>query len=420
MSDREHDLVLYGATGFTGRLLAEQVAQRAPEGARIALAGRSMAGLGEVRDSLGERAADWPLILAEAGDRPSLNRLAQSTVAVATTVGPYLRYGLPLVGACAKFGTHYVDLSGEVLFMHASVQTCHDLAQSTGARIVHACGYDSIPSDLGVLTLHRAIGPLSATTLLVGSTKGGVSGGTMASMRVQSEAVAADPAAGEIVADPYALSPDRAAEPDFGDQAEITTAVHDEELGWLGPFVMASTNTRVVRRSNALAGYPYSHDFVYREAIGFGQGVAARAKATGMGAGMGALALAMGMRPTRTGLGLVLPKPGEGPSAQERAGGHFRMGIHATDVEGQRWVATVAAQGDPGYAATSVMLAESALLAAFGDPGLPDAAGVLTPATGFGDVLIERLRDAGFTFDVDRWVPEETTEPADAPAESGE
>jgi short subunit dehydrogenase-like uncharacterized protein len=402
MVEREYDVVVFGATGFTGRLVAEQLALRAPHGTRIALAGRSLAKLALVREGLPERAAEWPLMLVDSADRVTLNKLAQSTVAVATTVGPYLRNGLPLVVACAKAGTHYVDLSGEVLFMRASIDSAHEQAAASGARIVHACGFDSIPSDLGVLLLHDAIGALGETTLVVTDMRGSFSGGTLASMRAQMEAVGADPAARTLVADPYALSPDRDAEPDPGDGTDLSSAVHDPELGWLGPFVMASTNTRVVRRSNALAGYRYSRDFRYREAIGFGEGMAARAKATGMGAGMGALGAAMGFGPTRAGLGKVLPKPGEGPSEQERAEGHFRMDVHCT-ADGQRWMATVAAQGDPGYAATSVMLAESVLLAALGDPELPDVAGVLTPATGLGMPLVDRLRGAGMTLDVAPW-----------------
>ncbi len=400
MARRDLDIVLFGATGFTGRLVAERLLERAPQGTRIGLAGRSLAKLGAIRDGLGPAAADWPLILADSADRPTLTAMARSTTVVATTVGPYAEHGLPLVEACARAGTHYVDLCGEVLFMRASIDAAHELAASTGARIVHACGFDSIPSDLGVLLLHEEVGALAETTLLVADMRGGFSGGTIASMRTQMAAITADPAARALTSDPYSLSPDRDAEPDLGDESDLTTPVHDPALGWLGPFVMAAANTRVVRRSNALAGYPYSRQFRYREAIGFGDGLSARAKATGMTAGLGALGAAMGFGPTRAGLGKVLPKQGEGPSPEDRESGRFRMEIHGTAVDGSRYVATVAAQGDPGYAATSLMLAEAALLAASGDPGLPDRAGVLTPATGLGMPLVERLRAAGMTFEV--------------------
>jgi short subunit dehydrogenase-like uncharacterized protein len=243
---------------------------------------------------------------------------------------------------------------------------------------------------------------LGYTTLLVSELKGSFSGGTLASLRAQKEALGVDGTAGAILADPYALSPDRASEPDHGDESDLTMPVHDESFGWLGPFVMASANTRVVRRSNALAGFPYSKRFRYREVTPFGEGMAARARATGAGAGLGAVGLAMGFGPTRYGLGKVLPKPGEGPSAQDRADGHFRMDIHSVDTAGQPWISTVAAKGDPGYAATSVMMAEAALLAASDESELPDRAGVITPATGLGMPLVQRLRAAGMTFVVDQ------------------
>ena len=406
MTERDFDVVLFGATGFTGQLVAERLVERAPEGTRIALAGRSLAKLGSVRDGLGPRAAGWPLLLADSANESTLTKLARSTVAIASTVGPYAKYGLPLVEACAKAGTHYVDLTGEVLFMRASADAYDEMAKASGARIVHSCGYDSIPSDLGVLLLHEAAGPLGQTTLLVKDTRGGFSGGTLASGRVQAAAMASDPEARAIAADPYSLSPDRDAEPDLDGQGELagerdlSGAVHHPDLGWLASFVMGPTNSRVVRRSNALAGYPYSREFTYQEAMSFGEGLAARAKATGMSAGMGALGAAFNFGPTRSGMGKVLPKPGEGPSAEDRAAGHFRMEIHGYGLDGKHYVATVAAQGDPGYAATSLMLAESVLLAASGDPDLPDVAGVLTPATGFGMALVERLRAAGMTFEV--------------------
>lgn len=287
--------------------------------------------------------------------------------------------------------------------MRASIDSCHDLAAKSGARIVHACGFDSIPSDLGVLLLAQEAGQLGDTTLLVRQLRGGLSGGTLASMRAQMDVLSGNPEARATVSDPYSLSPDRSAEPDLGDESDLTGVVHDPEYGWLAPFVMASANSRVVRRSNALAGYPYSKAFRYREAMGFGEGITARAKALGMASGLGALGLAMGFGPTRAGIGRVIPKPGEGPSDEDRAAGHFRMDIHAVAPDGSHLVSTVAAQGDPGYASTSLMLAESVLLAASEDPQLPDRAGVLTPATGLGLPLVERLRAAGMTFEAGPW-----------------
>jgi short subunit dehydrogenase-like uncharacterized protein len=164
MTEREHDVVLFGATGFTGQLVAERLLERAPQGTRIALAGRSLAKLGAVRDALGPDAAHWPLLLADSSNRSTMTALARSTVAVATTVGPYAKYGLPLVEACAKAGTHYADINGEVLFMRSAIDDYHEMAQASGARIVLACGFDSLPSDLGTLLLHEAAGELGATT----------------------------------------------------------------------------------------------------------------------------------------------------------------------------------------------------------------------------------------------------------------
>ncbi|MGB7983336.1 MAG: saccharopine dehydrogenase NADP-binding domain-containing protein [Candidatus Nanopelagicales bacterium] len=433
---REYDVVVFGATGFTGRLVAEKLVERAPEGTRIALAGRSLAKLAMVREELGERAASWPLMLADSANRSTMTKLARSTTAVATTVGPYARYGFPLAEACAKAGTHYCDLTAEVLFMRRTAHELDAVARESGARIVHACGFDSIPSDLGTLMLSNAAGgALAKVTLLVTDMRGGFSGGTIATSRDMADAVRGDAEARALVFDPYSLSPDRDSEPDRvpgydDDERDLSGALHEPELGWMAPFIMAPSNTRVVRRSNALAGYPYSKSFRYREAMGFGEGVAARAKATGMTAGVGALGAAMGFGPTRAGIGKVLPKPGEGPTPEERAAGRFTMEIHGWTPDGQHYVSTVSAQGDPGYAATSVMLAETVLLLASGDPELPARAGVLTPATGLGIPLVERLRAAGFTFETgpaaERDQSEESSEPdageggpSDEPAAEG-
>ena len=433
---REYDVVVFGATGFTGRLVAEKLVERAPEGTRIALAGRSLAKLAMVREELGERAASWPLMLADSANRSTMTKLARSTTAVATTVGPYARYGFPLAEACAKAGTHYCDLTAEVLFMRRTAHELDAVARESGARIVHACGFDSIPSDLGTLMLSNAAGgALAKVTLLVTDMRGGFSGGTIATSRDMADAVWGDAEARALVFDPYSLSPDRDSEPDRvpgydDDERDLSGALHEPELGWMAPFIMAPSNTRVVRRSNALAGYPYSKSFRYREAMGFGEGVAARAKATGMTAGVGALGAAMGFGPTRAGIGKVLPKPGEGPTPEERAAGRFTMEIHGWTPDGQHYVSTVSAQGDPGYAATSVMLAETVLLLASGDPELPARAGVLTPATGLGIPLVERLRAAGFTFETgpaaERDQSEESSEPdageggpSDEPAAEG-
>jgi short subunit dehydrogenase-like uncharacterized protein len=404
---RALDVVLFGATGFVGRLTAEYLAAHAPDELRVGLAGRSEERCADVRAGLGGRAEAWELVTADSDDPASLEALATRTRVIATTVGPYRKYGLRLVEACAKAGTHYADLTGEVLFMRETADRHHATAEASGARIVHACGFDSIPSDLGVLLLHEAAssdaaGELADTTLVVTAVKGGLSGGTFASMKGQLEELRGNPEAKRIVADPYALSPDRAAEPDLGREGELMGIERDDELGiWLGPFVMAATNTRVVRRSNALQDWAYGRRLRYREVTGFGSGPTAPVKAGAMTAGLGALQAGLQIGPARAVLDRVLPDPGEGPSEETRRKGFFRIEVHTRTTEGARYLCRVEAQGDPGYAATAVMLGETALCLALDDDRLPARAGVLTPATAMGSALADRLRAAGQTYEVE-------------------
>ncbi len=410
--DRNLDVVAFGATGFVGRLTAEYLARHAPDEARIGLAGRSEERLARLRGELGGRASDWPLVVADSDDPSSLRELAAATKVVATTVGPYRRSGLPLVGACAESGTDYADLTGETLFMRESIDRFDGIAASSGARIVHGCGFDSIPSDLGVLLLHDAArgdgeGELERVTLVLTGVKGGLSGGTFATMKEELDDVAASPEDRRVVDDPYALSPDRGAEPDLGDEGDLRGVEHDPELGiWLGPFVMAPINTRVVRRSNALQDRAYGRRMRYREVTGFGSGPVAPVKAAGFSAAVWALERGLAHTGTRKLLDRVLPAPGEGPSERTRRDGYFRIEIHARTSTGARYKCLVAARGDPGYAATAVMLGESALCLALDVDGPPPRSGVLTPATAMGTRLVERLRAAGFAFDVDRLGPD--------------
>jgi len=408
-AERELDVAVFGATGFAGRLVAEYLAQHAPEGIRIGLAGRSESRLAEVRTGLGAVAAQWPVIAADSGDSESLTRLARSARVVATTVGPYQPRGLALVGACAEAGTDYVDLSGEVLFERASADRYHEVAAASGARIVHGGGFDSIPSDLGVHTLYEAVqaddgGDLEDTTLVVTRLRGGFSGGTLASIIGQVDEVRGDPALRRKAADPYALSPDRAAEPDLGRQRDLMKVRHDADLGmWTGPFLMASINTRVVRRSNALLDWAYGRSFRYQEVSGYGPGRAGFMRATTTTSALGALAAGLAYPRTRRLLvGRVLPGPGQGPSEKTRRNGRFRMEIRTRTSAGRRYQATVAAKGDPGYQATAVMMGEAVLTLVTERDRLPGRAGVLTPATALGTVLTDRLRAAGMTFEAKR------------------
>lgn len=404
-TERDLDLVLHGATGFVGRLTAAHLAAHAPPDVRIGLSGRDAGRLAAARDALGERARDWPLLVTDAHDDDALAALAAQTRVVATTVGPYARHGLPLVQACAAAGTHYADLAGEVLFVRRSIDAAHEAAAASGARIVHACGFDAVPSDLGVLLLaERAeadgAGALADTTLELRTIRGGVSGGTIDSLRNQVDEVAADATQRRLAADPYALSPDRAAEPDLGDESDLVGVVRHPLLErWVAPFVMAPFNTRIVRRSNALQDWRYGRRFRYDEVMGAGDTPFAPVLAAGT-AGIAAVTGGMAFGPTRAVLDRILPAPGDGPGERARRTGRFRVDVHTRTTRGGRYTATAAASGDPGYAATAVMLGESALALALDAERLPAATGVLTPATGLGMVLVERLRGQGFTLSV--------------------
>jgi short subunit dehydrogenase-like uncharacterized protein len=420
MPDRQRDLdiVLFGATGFVGALTAAHLAEHAPPNARIALAGRSRARLETTRAEIAGRALDWELVEVNATDAAGLRTLAARATVLVSTVGPYAAYGKEVVRACAEEGTHYADLTGEVLFVRWSLDEVDARARETGAAIVHACGFDSIPSDLGVLvTAQRAAadgaGELGETTLLVRSMKGGFSGGTVDSARQQAITMRADATARRVVSDPYALSPRRSEEPSGGGRPRHGGVVgtlrrlvpidRDEVTGrWTGPFVMAGFNTRIVRLSNTLSDWSYGRAFRYREATDFGSGPMSPLLAGGMAVGLGGVVTGLAFTPTRAVLDRFLPKPGEGPGPEERAAGRFRMEIRSTTTQGRRYRTKVGADYDPGYGGTAVMLGQAGLSLAFdGGAGVPRRAGVCTPATALGEVLVERLREHGFTFDVE-------------------
>ncbi|HEV7210510.1 MAG TPA: saccharopine dehydrogenase NADP-binding domain-containing protein [Blastococcus sp.] len=403
-SARTHDLVVYGATGFVGRLLAAYLAEHAPAGLRVALAGRSRARVEEARAGLPPAGRNWRVLEADSGDPASLAELAASTRVLVTTVGPYARYGLPVVEACARAGTHYADLTGEALFVREAIDRFDATARGSRARIVHSCGFDSVPSDLAVLLLAERAAADGAgglrDVLLVASLRGGFSGGTIDSMRAQVEAVQREPALRRLLTDPHALSPQRDAEPDTRQPADAGRPARTPDGRWTAPFVMASFNTRIVRRSNALQDWSYGRGLRYGEVMGCGRGPMGAVAATAVTAGLAGALAAMTFPPTRALLDRVLPAPGRGPSEAVRERGWFRMVVAADTESGRSYRATVAGTGDPGYAATAVMLGESALALAVDTDRLPDRAGSLTPATALGDVLVGRLRAAGHTYEV--------------------
>lgn len=403
MSGRELDLVLLGATGFVGRLAAAHLTRSAPDGLRVALAGRSPDRLAALRDELGEAASGWELRTADVTDAAALDVLAGSTRVLVTTVGPYLRHGRAVVRACAARGTHYADLTGETLFVRDTVASAHRAAQASGARVVHACGFDSVPSDLGVRLLADRVaadgeGTLGATSLHVVTMRGGFSGGTIDSGRQQQVATAGRPDLRRVVADPEALT----GEPRSG-RPRRGHPVLSRETGsdvWSGPFVMGGFNRQVVLRSDALRGWAYGPAFDYREVVDTARGPLGVVGAAALAGGTATLMGGLSFGPTRWLLDRVLPAPGEGPSDKTRRQGRFALEVRTTATSGVRYSARVAAPYDPGYDGTAVMLGESALALALDD--LPDAAGVLTPTTGIGPGLADRLRAHRFEVGVSR------------------
>ena len=411
---REYDIVLYGATGFVGKLTAEYLA-RAGGNARIALAGRSTDRLRAIRDTLGESAQSWQLLSADASSPKTLDAMAKQTQVVVTTVGPYSRYGLPLVAACAAAGTDYADLTGEPPFMRESIDLYHKQAQDTGARIVHACGFDSIPSDLTVYALYRRAredgsGELVDTNFVLRSMSGGLSGGTIASGVEVLDAVSRDPDVRRQVADPYTLSPDRDAEPELGAQPDLPRRrgrqIAPELTGlWTAGFMMAPSNTRIVRRSNALQDYAYGRRFRYSEHMNVGSSALApvvSAVVSGIGNAVSALGSRYFRLLPRKLVDRALPKPGTGPSEAARERGFYRVETYTATTSGARYVATMAQQGDPGYKATAVLLGESGLALATDRDSLSDLHGVLTPAAAMGDALMARFPAAEVSLETAR------------------
>lgn len=401
MAEVDFDVVVFGATGFTGRLVAEYLAQGyGTEGRplRWAMAGRSQDKLERVRGELGVPSV--PLIVADSGDRASLEAMAGRTKVVCTTVGPYALYGSELVDVCATTGTDYCDLTGEVPWMREMIDAHQATAEQTGARIVHACGFDCIPADLGVLFLQDAM--MAARGVYATHVKyrvvrmrGGTSGGTAASAIHLLEQVAREPRIRELVADPYALDPPGS--PRGNDVDDARCALYDPDFEqWTLPFVMAPVDTRVVRRSHALMGHRYGADFRFDEALFTRMGgVGARLAGWGMAATLASLTLG----PVRALAKLLLPSPGEGPSREARERGSFEAllyGVHPQD-RALDLVARVTGDRDPGYGSTAKMLGEAAVCLA--TDALPTPGGVWTPATAMGAPLVQRLQErAGLTF----------------------
>lgn len=407
MATREFDVIVWGASGFTGALVAEYLLEQYGVGAGLkwALAGRNMPKLERIRNDLaaGSDVANLPILIADSNDLASLEQLTKRSRVICSTVGPYALYGSKLVAACAAAGTHYCDLAGEVHWMRQMIDAHHATAIASGAKIVHSCGFDSIPSDLGVYWLHNEMQQrhgVACRTIKyrTESFKGSFSGGTVASMMNMMELAEQDTAVMTILNDPYSLNP--AGGSRGLDGPEKTHPEFDPDFAcWITPFLMAAINTKVVRRSNALLDFVYGHDFRYDEGtlIAFGRlGFPIAALAAG---GAALFTRATRAKRLRDLLARVLPEPGEGPDRERRNSGHFKiqlLGTHPDDAA-KNLRLRIHGDRDPGYGSTAKMLGESAVCLA-NDP-LDDRAGVLTPAVAMGQQLVDRLHEnAGVTF----------------------
>ncbi|MEM8987149.1 MAG: saccharopine dehydrogenase NADP-binding domain-containing protein [Pseudomonadota bacterium] len=386
----EFDVVVYGASGFTGRLVAEYLSQKYGVGGDVkwAMAGRSADKLAAVRDEIGAP-ADTPLVVADANDPASLKAMVERTKVVLTTVGPYQLYSGPLVAACVETGTDYVDLCGEPAWMAKMIDQHQAAAEDSGARIVFSCGFDSIPFDLGVYYLQDAArdklgGPVPRVKGRMRKMRGEFSGGTAASFQATMAAAGEDPSVIEALRNPFALTPGfEGPEQPKGDKPEFDEALNS----WAGPFVMAVINTRNIHRSNFLMGHPYGTDFVYDEMMLTGPGDEGEAFAKAAGEAGGAM------------LGPDAPKPGEGPDKASRDAGYYDAMFVGLAKDGRTVVASVAADEDPGYGSTSKMIAEAAITLA---ENTATKGGLWTPAAALGHPLVHRLQtNAGLTFKVE-------------------
>ena len=416
-ADPTHDVVVWGATGVAGRFTAEYLAERyGPEELSLAVGGRNRGKLDALADDLarrGDARDDVPVVVGDATDPESLRAIAEGARVVCTTVGPYTRLGSPLVEACVEAGTDYCDLTGEVNWVRETVDRFHETAVENGARIVHSCGFDSVPADLGTLLVqsfarkeHDA--PCDTVRIYLDGGSGSVSGGTLASFGELFEAAATDPLAREALRNPYSLAP--RGERSGVDAGEQRWPQRDAlRGGWSAPSPMAPVNERVVRRSNALLGYPWGREFRCTEVIPTGDGLAGAATAGAVAGGLGLFTAAMSVGPIRSALRrYVFPDPGEGPTREEAEAGSFLIRLlgRGTGADGPFTVeAEFGADRDPGYGATARMLGESAVSLAHDEVDSPFQGGVLTPASGIGLPLAERLREVGFTASVDEAGP---------------
>ncbi|GAB2539155.1 saccharopine dehydrogenase family protein [Spirosoma aerophilum] len=399
------NIIVFGASSFVGQIITRYLFDEYGIDGPVkwAIAGRSKTKLLALRDSLGESALTLPILIADSQSAESLTSMCRQTNVVLSTVGPYALYGEPLVKACAETGTDYCDLTGEVHWIKRMIDRYESVAKQTGARIVPCCGYDSIPSDMGVYFLQQQAKArfgrfCSSVSMRVKAAKGGASGGTIASVLNLIKEASGDASLRKDLSNPYLICPP--AERKRPRQTPVLSVSYDEQAkSWMAPFIMAAVNERVVQRSNAFLHY--HPNFTYNEAMLVGKGALGYLGASAVTLGIGGFMLAVAVRPLRSVIARFLPKPGEGPSPEAQRSGFFVHDVYGQTETGQTLQVRVSGDRDPGYGSTAKMITEAALALALDTPGERAPGGFYTPATLFGNRLLERLQaHAGLSFTV--------------------
>jgi len=403
-----------GATGFTGRLVVEYLIKNygvKNEKFSWAIAGRAQKNLEQLKNSfihLDPRISSLAIFVADSFDLGSLDNMTSSCKIVISTVGPYLKFGKSLIQSCVNNGTHYCDLTGEVPFIRESIDLFDEKAKQNKCRIIHSCGFDSVPSDIGVLFLQKQSlenfnDTCDEVNLYVRSMKGGFSGGTIESMINISNYMDSNPKNKQILRSPFALNPRKSIKNNIRQSSLKSVKWDDVNQRWICPFIMSGINTRIVRRTNAISDFSYGENFIYSEVNSFKKGLSGFFNAVIMLIMLASLQLSMKVRPLLWILRkIVFPKPGEGPSNQKRIDGFFKLKIIGLNNNIQKISITIIGDSDPGYSATAKMLTESSLSILLNNEKIPDNYGVLTPASGIGLVIIDRLKDKGITFTLDQ------------------
>jgi short subunit dehydrogenase-like uncharacterized protein len=397
---REFDIIIWGASGFTGRLVAEYLFKQYGTSGNLkwAMAGRNQEKLETVRASIADTSV--PIVVADSSDEASIKQMVLRTKVICTTVGPYAIYGSKLVAACVENKAHYCDLAGEVQWMRQMIDKHQEAAQANGVKIVHSCGFDSIPSDLGVYFIQREAKAQKGQrakkiSMRVAAMKGGLSGGTYASLSNVMGQAQQDKSIYKVLTNPYGLNPTDQQEGE--DCPDLMSVVFDKtSQSYVGPFIMAGINTKVVRRSNALSNYSYGKDFRYDEATLSGKGF--KGKMRGILAAIPLMFMTAKPKSVLKSIAnKLLPKPGEGPNKEQRENGFYNLRFYVTLEDGSSAMGKVTGDKDPGYGSTSKMLGETAVCLAVDE--LPKISGVLTPSVAMGDALLQRLeQSSGLTF----------------------